>query len=105
MFQSLSGKELAGLAAVTAVHYEDFWVLPSYSVPGVFAWPLGELQFLHGLHFQLVEPTRSLLVPGPGTTFGTMQTLRSGVFWGCRASKRPVYGPTPSLTHTQEAHS
>jgi len=105
MFQSLVSLQLARLEAATAVHHNVCGFVPSYSVPRVFAWPLGEMQFLHGLHFQLVKRSRSLLMQGLGTTFSTMQRLPFRDFWGCRASKRPVYGPTHTLTHTQEVLS
>jgi len=77
MFQSLSGRQLAGLAAVTAVHYDGFWIVPSYSGKGSLSGRWAKYTFCRACIFNLWSDH---LVQGLGTTFSTMQRLRSGAF-------------------------
>jgi len=71
--QRRGSTQLAGLKAATVARREGFWILPSYSVPWVLALLLRKTHVLQGLHIQLVERSRPLLVQGPGNTFITTQ--------------------------------
>jgi len=96
---SLGPLQLAGLEAAKAVHHEATSADPSYSVPGVFAWPLGEMQFLHGLHFQLLERSRPLLVLVPLVRARDYLQYNASVavqgFLGMQGSKRTRIWPHP----------